>query len=95
MTTLITLDDTDHKGTPGTGHLAEALRKELESLYGATTSRITRHQLFVHADIPYTSHNSAMCFAADIDGGDQGEGFGGCVRHAGRISRTDDRILQS
>lgn len=70
MKILITIDDTDNKGTPGTGHLAEKLRHELESIFGATTSRITRHQLYVHADIPYTSHNSAMCFAADIDGGD-------------------------
>jgi len=28
---------------------------------------ITRHQLFVHPDVPYTSHNSSMCFEADID----------------------------
>jgi hypothetical protein len=26
---------------------------------------ISRHQLYVHEDIPYTSHNSAMCFEVD------------------------------
>lgn len=30
----------------------------------AECSGITRHQLFVHENIPYTSHNSAMCFFA-------------------------------
>ncbi|MCX5806014.1 MAG: hypothetical protein NT010_08105 [Proteobacteria bacterium] len=27
---------------------------------------MTRHQLLVHPDIPYTSHNSSMCFTAEI-----------------------------
>ncbi len=30
-------------------------------------SFISRHQLFVHPDIPYTSHNSAMCFVAAVE----------------------------
>jgi hypothetical protein len=67
MNILITIDDTDNRESPGTGHLAEKLRHELEALFGAATSRITRHQLYVHEDIPYTSHNSAMTFAAVID----------------------------
>lgn len=29
-------------------------------------SRVTRHQLYVHEDIPYTSHNSSMCFEVYI-----------------------------
>src|SRR5690606_31599303 len=29
---------------------------------------VTRHQLLVHPDIPYTSHNSAMCFTAVLEG---------------------------
>ncbi len=37
----------------------------------AKVSGISRHQLFVHPDIPYTSHNSALCLdmewlAADL-----------------------------
>ncbi|MBW8186176.1 DNA-binding protein [Shewanella nanhaiensis] len=58
---LICIDDTDDIGTKGTGEIAE----EIASLLcdsGAQRPWVTRHQLFVHPDIPYTSHNSAMCF---------------------------------
>jgi hypothetical protein len=41
--------------------------EKIEQMKWGTCSRITRHQLFVHEDIPYTSHNSAMCFEAEID----------------------------
>jgi len=34
--------------------------------YQASCQPISRHQLYIHADIPYTSHNSSMCFEADI-----------------------------
>ena len=27
---------------------------------------MTRHQLLIHPDIPYTSHNSSMCFPAEV-----------------------------
>jgi hypothetical protein len=67
MELIICIDDTDNLESPGTGHLAEILRKEIEGFTGGTTTRITRHQLFVSPDIPYTSHNSAMCFTADVD----------------------------
>lgn len=53
----ISFDDTDTLNTPGTGHL---LTRFLDSLPYAS-SYITRHQLFVSPDVPYTSHNSAMC----------------------------------
>ena len=42
---------------------AEAIEKKG---WGACTT-ISRHQLFVHEDIPYTSHNSSMCFKANIE----------------------------
>jgi len=66
MEILLCIDDTDNLESPGTGHLAEDIRHNIEELYGAKTRRITRHQLYVCDDIPYTSHNSAMCFRADI-----------------------------
>lgn len=66
MDILVCIDDTDNLESPGTGHLAETLRHDIEMLYGARTERITRHQLYVCDDIPYTSHNSAMCFRAGI-----------------------------
>ena len=67
MDVLICIDDTDNHESKGTGHLAEILRHDIENLYGGKTSRITRHQLYVCDDIPYTSHNSTMCFRAEMD----------------------------
>jgi len=57
---LICIDDTDDIGTKGTGEIAQEIAEILSD--GAHRSFITRHQLYVHPDIPYTSHNSAMCF---------------------------------
>ena len=67
MNILICIDDTDNLESKGTGHLAEILRHDIEKLYNGKTSRITRHQLYVCDEIPYTSHNSAMCFIAEMD----------------------------
>lgn len=69
MRILISIDDTDDIGTAGTGEILEDLLAALEKEYGAVFSRVTRHQLLVHEDIPYTSHNSSMCACGEI--GDQ------------------------
>jgi len=61
---LISIDDTDNASSPGSGTVAEALTEELQKRDLALCSGITRHQLLVHPAIPYTSHNSAMCFPA-------------------------------
>ena len=68
MKILIAIDDTDNLETPGTGHLASALSDLLEERGLGKGSPVTRHQLYVHPDIPYTSHNSSMCFEAEISG---------------------------
>ncbi|NLL61661.1 MAG: hypothetical protein GX240_02615 [Candidatus Atribacteria bacterium] len=66
MKYILAIDDTDQKNWPGTGHLLEKIRKSiLENQWGAADD-ITRHQLFVHPSIPYTSHNSAMCFTGEV-----------------------------
>lgn len=57
------IDDTDNYDSPGTGALAESIKALLEEGGLAETGYITRHQLFIHEDIPYTSHNSSMCFS--------------------------------
>jgi hypothetical protein len=66
MKIFVCMDDTDQLEGPGTGHLAQDLCEEIEKIGWGTCSAISRHQLYVHDDIPYTSHNSAMCFEADI-----------------------------
>ena len=71
MDILISIDDTDNADTPGTGHLAARVAQLISARRWGRASYITRHQLYVHPDIPYTSHNSAMCFAATIDAGCQ------------------------
>lgn len=67
MRWLIAVDDTDNHESIGTGALARELAGRLERELDATPRGITRHQLFVHPDIPYTSHNSAACIALDCD----------------------------
>jgi len=47
--------------TKGTGWLMEQACTEMEERGLGQFSRISRHQLFVHEDVPYTSHNSSMC----------------------------------
>ncbi len=68
MNLLVCIDDTDTLETRGTGHLAEELRHELEKRFNVNTTNISRHQLFVNEKIPYTSHNSTMCFTLESDG---------------------------
>lgn len=62
---LLCVDDTDDltKKT-STGKIAGLMAKEAEALGCTTQFGITRHQLLIHEDIEYTSHNSSMCFAA-------------------------------
>ncbi|HCY84895.1 MAG TPA: hypothetical protein DHV36_07140 [Desulfobacteraceae bacterium] len=62
MNHLVCIDDTDMPGTKGTGWLAQELGELITQNSQGIISPISRHQLFVHEDVPYTSHNSAMCF---------------------------------
>ncbi|MDD3877663.1 MAG: hypothetical protein PHT69_13665 [Bacteroidales bacterium] len=59
MNLIIGIDDTDNLDSKGTGHLARDLGTYLHQLNIFETRIIIRHQLFVHVDIPYTSHNSS------------------------------------
>jgi hypothetical protein len=61
MRYLIGIDDTDNADSRGTGFRARQLGARLGEAGLAETLGITRHQLLVHPDIPYTSHNSAAC----------------------------------
>ncbi len=59
---LVCIDDTDMPGTKGTGWLCQEICEILETRTLGRCQAISRHQLFVHDDIPFTSHNSSMCF---------------------------------
>ena len=65
MRTFVCIDDTDNLETRGTGALASILIEHIEEKGWGKCSYITRHQLYFHPDIPYTSHNSAMCFVIE------------------------------
>ncbi len=68
MNIFISIDDTDNEQSPGSGQLAEQLVGELTGRrLAADPAPVSRHQLFVHHLVPYTSHNSAMCFTVSIE----------------------------
>jgi hypothetical protein len=64
---MICIDDTDNLESKGTGWLVEDACREMTAMGWGTYSMISRHQLFVHPDIPYTSHNSSMVFTTETD----------------------------
>ena len=73
MTLYIALDDTDTRESRGTGRLARAIASELQAA-GYHLSGVSRHQLLVHPDIPYTSHNSCAVIHVE-NGADAGSFF--------------------
>lgn len=64
MKFYLCIDDTDNLNSIGTGTIAEQILKKIIEKGFGPCSLVTRHQLFIHPDIPYTSHNSSMCFMA-------------------------------
>lgn len=67
MSLLIGIDDTDNKESRGTGYNSRQLATAIEARNLGKVSGITRHQLFVHPDIPYTSQNSSACLEVDVE----------------------------
>ena len=59
MRFIIGIDDTDNLESRGTGFMARSLGLNLEHEGLARLVMVVRHQLLVHDDIPYTSHNSS------------------------------------
>ncbi|MCQ4635650.1 hypothetical protein NE619_02825 [Anaerovorax odorimutans] len=68
MKLYICVDDTDDltKST-STGKISDLIARRLEELGGVLEKGITRHQLLLHEDIEYTSHNSSMCMVMDME----------------------------
>ena len=52
----VCMDDTDNLESRGTGKLSRTIAKTLSKDY--PVYGVTRHQLYKHPDIPYTSHNT-------------------------------------
>ncbi|MBC8146633.1 MAG: hypothetical protein H8E98_01460 [Bacteroidetes bacterium] len=71
MRLLIGIDDTDNKDSRGTGYNSRQLAAAIEAEKLGKVHGITRHQLFVHPDIPYTSQNSSACL--DVTSNDFGK----------------------
>ncbi len=66
-TYLIGIDDTDNLQSRGTGYRARQMGLSLQQAGWGELLGITRHQLLVHPDIPYTSHNSSACLEVKSD----------------------------
>ncbi|WP_028115636.1 hypothetical protein [Ferrimonas senticii] len=81
MKLTICIDDTDIIGSKGTGEIAEELGEKLVQLGLGQATGVSRHQLYVHQDIPYTSHNSSMCFELTEVGASIDEVIGHCIAH--------------
>lgn len=64
---LIGIDDTDNLETRGTGYRVRQLADYLAENHLAAPKGITRHQLLVNPQIPYTSHNSSACLSVETE----------------------------
>lgn len=69
MHIFIGIDDTDNLESRGTGYRARMLCQRLMADHLAQGRGITRHQLLVSPQIPYTSHNSSACLDIEAEPG--------------------------
>jgi hypothetical protein len=67
---LLGVDDTDNLESRGTGHRVRQLADWLAENKIANPLGITRHQLLVDPQIPYTSHNSSACLSVETESPD-------------------------
>lgn len=65
MILYIAIDDTDNLETRGTGYRARCLAELLHKEGFGEITGISRHQLYVNSEIPYTSHNSSLCIGLE------------------------------
>jgi hypothetical protein len=68
MRYLFGIDDTDNEYSPGTGFRTRDLASKIHENRLGNVISISRHQLYVHPEIPFTSHNSSACM--DIETND-------------------------
>ncbi len=62
---VVGIDDTDDETrATSTGEIASLVASAAVELGGSLRLEVTRHQLLLRDDVPYTSHNSSMVFEA-------------------------------
>ncbi|ABN06432.1 hypothetical protein Mlab_0256 [Methanocorpusculum labreanum Z] len=66
MTIYVGMDDTDTLDSRGTGRLAREVAAFIAKKW--PVSGVTRHQLYVHESIPFTSHNSCAVVHVETEG---------------------------
>lgn len=80
MKIYLCIDDTDNIDSKGTGSIAGEIASFIEENNLGVCQSITRHQLLIHPDVPYTSHNSSMCFTADLNDDYLAEVIAGAIK---------------
>jgi hypothetical protein len=75
----ICLDDTDNLESRGTGKLSRTIAEKLSKDY--QLHGVTRHQLFKHPDIPYTSHNTCSVIHIKSEGKEYVDELFDVVKH--------------
>lgn len=65
MKLIIGIDDTDNLESRGTGFRARELGQFITAENLGRLRYVTRHQLYFHPDIPFTSHNSSASIVID------------------------------
>ncbi|MFN8412878.1 MAG: hypothetical protein U0Z26_10855 [Anaerolineales bacterium] len=68
---LLGIDDTDNLESRGTGHRVRQLGTWLAEHHLVEPLGITRHQLLVDPNIPYTSHNSSACLSVETENAEE------------------------
>lgn len=71
MIYFVGLDDTDNKDSRGTGFKSRQLGKLIVERNLGEVESISRHQLFVHEKIAYTSQNSSACLIVESEKGEE------------------------
>jgi len=85
----VCLDDTDNLESRGTGKLSRTIASKLSDDY--PVYGVTRHQLYKHPDIPYTSHNTCSVIHIESDN-DLDENYNDEIFEAVKFEMMDDFI---
>ena len=67
MLYYVGIDDTDNEFTRGTGFRTRELADFIHRHELGSVKSISRHQLLVHPEIPFTSHNSSACMLIETE----------------------------